>query len=329
MKGRLALALAILTSLVGQRTLPGPLSVSAEEQQTYHTQTSLALIYFQLTNHSVNAPSLRMTDIEILSDREPQRIQLLEGGPAGVRTVPTEVILVFDCRRSVRAIEFTDPTALKEQLLDQFPEVGISVYAFGHGAYCLIKPTRNVDQLKLALAAVRRVPPETHHLKERGKSQIGFGEVNQIIQATTKNAPPARRLMVLYSDGGSGYASPVTIRTAQEENVSIYPVLVHRDNDGGSDLRHDGRSRSRGFDDYLDARFLELGASTGGRGFTLYNAGIIPMELLTDIAQCVRSEYIAGFSPVVSEPPQVHHIRVALKSNSLGKLRGGERALTY
>jgi hypothetical protein len=78
------------------------------------------------------------------------------------------------------------------------------------------------------------------------------------------------------------------------------------------------------------AAFASLGDSTGGRSFDPPQLDAsTARRIIQSLADEVRAEYIAGFSPEPGSPPASHRIEIRLKGRKDGKLVGGSRAAVY
>jgi hypothetical protein len=78
------------------------------------------------------------------------------------------------------------------------------------------------------------------------------------------------------------------------------------------------------------AEFAALGKATGGRSFDpddVNNATL--REILSAVANEVRTSYTVGYYASVAGEPRERKIRVKLRKKGAGKLRGGERLVVY
>src|SRR5690349_21828814 len=74
---------------------------SAEPEATFRTETRLALVRFHAVQKNRYIDNLAPADIQLLEDGKPQKIAVFEGPATAARTVPVEVILLFDVSMSV------------------------------------------------------------------------------------------------------------------------------------------------------------------------------------------------------------------------------------
>src|SRR5581483_9069155 len=124
----------------------------SQPDATFRTETRLALVRFHAVQKNRYVDNITQDDIQLLEDGKPQKIAVFEGpGTAGRRTVPVEVILLFDVSMSVMNENLLDPLVLKQGLLDGIgPEARISMYAFAQWMQRFCPPTRDVEQMKMA-----------------------------------------------------------------------------------------------------------------------------------------------------------------------------------
>src|SRR5204862_5551332 len=70
--------------------------LDAQETPVFRSDTTLALVRFHVVRKKFYVDDFKPEDILLLEDGEPRQITLLEGGRIKQRTVPVEMILLFD-----------------------------------------------------------------------------------------------------------------------------------------------------------------------------------------------------------------------------------------
>lgn len=79
----------------------------------FRTDTNLAMVKFHVVQKSQYAEDIRVDDIQLLEDGQPQKIALFEGPGGTKRTVPVEVVLLFDVSLSVMYDNLLDSYAIQ------------------------------------------------------------------------------------------------------------------------------------------------------------------------------------------------------------------------
>jgi hypothetical protein len=305
---------------------------------TFLTQTKLVTVSFtfrpsgkekRLTTRS--GLELGADDIEILDNGVPRPLALLERTGSPEATLPTDVILLFDCTRNFRS--HVGAEAVDFRFLDELENVGVSIYGFGDSLYRLIRPSRDKTQLALAMAYLPHIP------------NVGMTDLNPIvktIQAAVALPDSRPRMLIIYSGAvamachmpRNDYAEAV--RLARQCDIALYPVAVQSQIPAvrsaavsGHDAIQNPVPASRG---YLAVNeFLRIGSPTGGKAFFRFTT---PKAVLEDVFKFVRSQtaseytagyYLAGFSDTGAVS---HKIEVRLKRN-LGELTGGVRETKF
>jgi len=189
--------------------------------------------------------------------------------------------------------------------------------------------------------------------------------LNESIVSTLKDAAaspvPARRLLILFTGGGSGTGSKSPgfnniVDPALAMSIPVDSVIMDMDKqeqhltfsgpgmvgaletaDAPKSLA-DPLSRPAGMSSTWYKGLLpwitKAGEMTGGESFVPHH---LDREALAGILGLVRdttlSQYVVGFSPDAAKPPskpKKHSLSVALSSKSKGKLVGGEKnGVTY
>ncbi len=303
------------------------------ESPTFRTETELALVRFQVKPKRGQVVSeIRKEDIEIVEDRVPQKIALLEGGRFAPRTVPLEISLLFDASGSVRAAGTLNPHVFQENLLDEYPNASIAIFGFSEHLVRLTGPTRHAEVLKKAMDAVMTIPP--------GGTPL-FRSITETIRWPGQR-PGATRMLVVFSDGESWASDDHSfvgraIQAAQECGVAIYPVRLHAAMRGSAAPSAAMSNRDPNTPPpawYPSAttemsirRFEELARDTGGEELGTFSAGDVLPRILQAIARNIQLDYVAGYHPASTAEQKRRNIEVVLKSKTVGTLVGGKRII--
>ncbi len=315
---------------------------------TFRSETRLALVGFHAVQKNRYVDNLTADDVQLLEDGKPQKIAVFEGpGTGGRRTVPVEVILLFDVSMSVMNENLLDPLVLKQGLLDGIgPEARISMYAFAQRMQRFCPPTRDLEQMKTAFDQILHFA----HLGTRIYEAIMFAAHD-----SAKAGGNVTRLMLIFSDG-----EPTTktkpeeaVKVANAEGIQLYPVvlghervkqILSRASGGGGAGGMGGRGnagnpnanapnnaqiRARDMEQEM-FEFASIGEATGGRSFDppTVSATII-RTILAGLVDQVRSQYVMGYEPGAAGDGKAHKVQVRLVAKDKGKLRGGVRTVTH
>jgi hypothetical protein len=305
---------------------------------TFLTQTKLVTVTFtfrpsarQKRLLTRNGVELGTDDIEILDNGVAQRIAVLQRAGTPEATLPTDVILLFDCSRRFKP--HIDPYGIDFRFLDELEDVRLSIYGFGDSLHRLIRPSRNTAFLAAAMTNLFRIP------------NYGDTDVNPIVQ-TIEGAvaiPGSRpRMMIIYSGAVSlacqmprnDYAEAVKL--AREYDIALFPVAVQPQTPAvqpasvpGPEAIRNPVPPTRGFRPV--SGFLKIGPATGGKAFSRFAT---PKSILDEVFKYVRSQargeytvgfYLGAFSKSGKVP---HRIEVRLKRD-IGELTGGVRETNY
>jgi Ca-activated chloride channel homolog len=316
---------------------------------TFRTETRLALVRFHAVQKNRYVENLTQDDIQLLEDGKAQKIAVFEGpASAGRRTVPVEVILLFDVSMSVMNENLLDPFSLKQGLLDAIgPEARISMYAFAQRMQRFSGPTRDVGRMKAALGQIL----EFAHLGTRLYEAIMFAAHD-----SAQAGGNVTRIMVIFSDG-----EPTTrtkpeeaVKIAAAEGIQLYPVVLGHERvrqrlnqAGGGGMRGAGPGNPNGGNPnggnpskaQLRARDLEremlefasIGEATGGRSFDppTVSAAVI-RTILAGLVDQVRAQYVVGYDPgPAGEAQKPHKVQVKILAKDKGKLYGGVRSVMH
>ena len=316
----------------------------AQETPVFRTETSLALVRFNVVRKQQYVDRLQPGDIVLLEDGEARPFTLFEGGLSARRTVPVEMTLLFDTSGSVTEAGLLNPLVFKESVLDGLENVSVAVLGFETGLRRYCAPTRDFETLKAALSALtardKSAPkmPLTLPPKRRADPNGGTWLYEAVAGAAAQaGATPgnATRLLLVFSDG-----LPTTTTTPEDASgicrelgIAVYPVLL------GHQLLRQARSLDERNPASLSytikenqmADFARLGELTGGRSFDPPEISLAVMRsVLSIMVAQIRMEYVVGFQPEVgSGPPQRHRLEVRLRDRQAGRVIGGTRTVVH
>lgn len=303
----------------------------------------IILIPFQVTQRNAFVADLEPEEIELRIDGKLQKPAVFEGPRTRPRTIPTDVIFLFDCDRIVIANSGLGPRLFHEHLLNGRDHVRVAVYGFSGGLVRLAEPTRDEAVLRKAMEASYFVHP------------LGTFLLDHISQVANDAAGQGRavRMLVALSDGVSDTADAsqsakrqrfeATVVAAQRANLSVHPIVLKQPfgaqaASSGSTVTpsRGGIPRAGSAEDMAtqaDLRslgdFTNLASATGGQSQeVLSGTGFLP-GLLKSIGRLVQDNYVLGFVPVRSDPPKRHRVELALKDKGRGRVIVGIRNLTY
>lgn len=311
------------------------------QDPVFRAETNLALVRFHVVQKKMYVADLKRDEVELLEDGRPVQITLFEGGMSVRRTVPVEIVLLFDTSGSVTEPGLLDAASLKRNLVDALPEVSLSIYRFESRMRRLVRGTRDFAQLQTAFAALleRRPAGETIALGNAGGSPI-FEAITAALRDASSGSPDATRMMIVFSDGfATGKMRPeAAAKVAVELGVPVYPVAlghqrlvekmreaVERNGPGKPPSNTMQRLEAQ---DAEVQEFARIGELTGGRSFD-------PREISPDVLRRilefiigqVRNEYVVGYSPDASSSKKTRKLEVRLRSKETGKVIGGTRTL--
>ncbi len=375
----------LLALLVAHQTAAGePQQKAQEELPVFRVETKLALVRFHVVRKNLYVDDLKPEDVVLLEDGTPRKLSLFEGGrwggqPVGSeygtagkpgtsdsratpgRTIPVELILLFDISGSVTQQGLLDPLAFKHTLLDGVPNVRLAVYGFDSTLRRFCRPTRDTAELAGAFQRVLNFrsgaepKPVVIRLQlppKRKRDPRGGTWIFEAVLAAAKDAASwpgaATRMLMVFSDGFATTTSrPEDAATPVSElGIPVYPVAlghyriveqIKRAQETGYDrmgvLTEGARQRLGRLEDQEReiVDFASLGELTGGRSFDPreINLNILRQILAAMVAQ-IRCEYVLGFTPTpAAGQPARHKLQVKLRSKDTGKVLGGSRAITY
>jgi VWFA-related protein len=341
---------------------PGRLpNARSSRRPVLRSETTLALVRFHVVRKRFYVDDLKPDDVILLEDGKPRQITLLEGGRTRQRTVPVEMILLFDTSGSVVDEGLLNPLAFKTTILDQLPNVTIAVYGFNANLQRFCRPTRDPAELANVFRRVidfragakprpdiirLQLPPKRHSDPNGGTwiYEAAMGCARDVVLLPGN----ATRMILMFSDG-----FPTTDTRAEEGaavprelGIPVYPVVlghqklaerarqIHETGYNKQGVMSDGaRDRLSRLEaqEHDVQEFARLGELTGGRSFDppMINLTMMQTILGAMVAQ-VRCEYVVGF---VLEPrsgdPAKHKLEVRLRSKELGKVLGGVRVVSH
>ncbi|MCL6546248.1 MAG: hypothetical protein K6T61_13540 [Bryobacteraceae bacterium] len=307
----------------------------------------IVLIPFQVTQKNAFVTDLQPDEIELRIDGAAQKLILFEGPRTQPRTIPTEIIFLFDCDRNTVANSGLAPRLFHQYLLDGRDHLRVSVYGFSGGLVRLAEPTRDEAVLRKAMDAGFFVHP-------LGTFLLDF--IRQIAEDASSRGP-AVRLLVALSSGVSDTADAsqaakrqrfdATVLAAQRAGMSVHPVVLRQpfgiQAETSSPVTVPGPAAGRGEIPRAAAAadmatqsalrslgdFTNLASATGGQSQeVLAGTGFLP-GLLKSLSKLVQDQYVAGFVPSRADPPKRRRVELVLKNKNRGRMAVGIRNLIY
>jgi VWFA-related protein len=231
------------------------LPLIAQQPPVFHSDTSLALIRFQVVHDNTYVLNLKPEDIQLLEDGKPQKFTVFESGQTGRRNL-VDLVLLFDISGSVLGARLLDPLVFKTSVLDGLPNVRLAVYGFSDDLRRYCRPTRDLPELEAAFRALgQRAPGETMVLEPPPKRSVkkpGTWIYESVIAAARDVTPKpdvhstvafsdptpsndqalpslSSAMMLVFSDGlanGSSAAPEDASAVAQELGITVYPAVL-------------------------------------------------------------------------------------------------------
>jgi hypothetical protein len=276
----------------------------------FHAQTNLALVTFQLKGGPA-LPNLHADDISIREDGIPQRIAFVER--ANSPGVLSDVVLLFDCGLRTRNAGCLNPRFVSKRLLDQYENTRLSVYGFSDSLYRMLKPSRSVEQIEIAMDSLQRVPAG-----RTMKNPI----IEAILSAVTVSGS-APHAMVIVTEGMERVCQmppgnyEETIAVAKKYGIALFPVVMSPLMGPAATAIDRERPRAE--------MLLRLGPATGGKSFTrvgVFNGEL--EEILRLLTKRSELQYVAGYYPSTSPEPQQHQVEIVLHSKIAGEITQGQ-----
>lgn len=291
-------------------------SAAAQPPATFRVDSKLALVRFQVSpKHGEFITDLHAEDIELREDGVPQPIALFEGGRFYPRRLPVEIALLFDCSMSVQDAGKLNPNVFQRDLLAEYENTSLAIYAFSDKLVRLAGATRTASELRAALDIVRKFPA--------GKTPL-FEYITATMREMAASGRNALRILVVFSDGestrpGDDWLDAGAVETAKELGVAIYPVLLSRP--GAAAVMEQQIVSVR--------KFMDLAKATGGEAaVTLENEEVLP-RVLRSVASRVQFEYVVGYVPPAGVMRKQHEVQVVWRGKARGEIVGGTRVVVH
>ncbi|MDP2998506.1 MAG: VWA domain-containing protein [Bryobacterales bacterium] len=324
----------------------------AQEQPVFRAETSLALVRFHVVRNNRYVDDLKPADILPLENGAAQKVALFEGGTTAPRTVPVDVILLFDTSGSVMQAGLLDSLVFQENLLDGLSHARLAVYTFARQLRRYTRPTSDPAELKRAFdgATLGKGRVETIKLdfskRGNGGGTLLYEAMAQTVRDIAGSPTNATRLLLVFSDGfpTSNTKPETAVEAARESGIPVYPVvlgharLVERAaQQRAPDFNRRGALNPRAQERLARIQereatildFADAGEKTGGRSFDppVFNAQVV-RQILQAMVGHIQAEYVAGYYPSQSGAQgKPRKVEVKLRSAALGKVRGGVRTL--
>jgi len=337
-----------------------PQQPAQDEAPVFRTETRLALVRFHVVSKHFYVDNLKREDVVFLEDGAPRELSIFEGGQTR-RTVPVELMLLFDVSGSVMQEGLLDPLSYKTTLLDGLVGATLSVYAFDTTLKRFCAPTRDPAELAAAMKRVlnyrtgaqprpdilRLQLPPKRKSDPRGGTWI-YEAVIGIAKEAAAREDNATHLVLMFSDG---FATTDTrpedaAGVLRELGLPVYPVVLGHQKiaELARQIHEQGYNRQGVMSDSARERlsrlesqereiaeYASLGELSGGHSFDppMINLDMVRRILSAMVGQ-VRCEYVAGFKPAAGDgEPRKHKLEVKLRSKNLGKVLGGVRTVTH
>jgi VWFA-related protein len=331
------------------------------QDPVFRTETNLVLVRFHVVRKKFYVDDLKPEDIILLEDGKPRRITFLEGGRTRARTVPVEMILLFDTSGSVVDEGLLNPLAFKTALLDRLPNVTLGVYGFNSNLQRFCRPTRDPAELESVFRRVidfragakprpdiikLQLPPKRHSDPNSG-SWLYEAAAGCARDAAARPGN-ATRMILMFSDGFPTTDTRVEegAAVARELGIPVYPVVLghQRLAERAKQIQESGYNKQGVMSDGARDRlarveaqereiqeFARLGELTGGRSFDPPMINMMMMQtILGAMVAQVRCEYVVGFTPERGAGEvEKHRLEVKLRSKELGKVLGGVRVVAH
>ena len=198
--------------------LPAVGFAQAPPEYTFRAQSNLALISFHVVKDGSSVGDLRPDEIEIREEGAPVRVAVFEGGRYHARTIPLELMLLFDTSGSIRNSGLLNPRVFDKDLLALHPQVTISVSGFTHEWTAYAAPTRDLDALNRAAAAVMDSPP--------GGTRLYEAVIRTVREAASRGGLVTRALVIFSDSVAPRDAEAEAIRSARDAGIAVYPVIL-------------------------------------------------------------------------------------------------------
>jgi VWFA-related protein len=295
---------------------------------TFGVTTELVYVRFHVERKGAPVASVTKDQIRVLEDGKPQAIALLDTPSLEKRSLPPEVTLAIDVSGSVMDARLLDEELIRDVFIAGLSEeTSVGLCAFGGELRCFAPPTRDVRALLNGFQEALFFAREMRHQGTRL-----YGSVAEICEEEEKTAAKTQRAVVVFSDGIDNRGGKVqqAIDAAAQADVRVYAVKLSQQYQATAP----GRLGGGGFDgpratyDYRKFDLDKLAGETGGRAYepqTLSKKKLA--EILADIAESIRMEYVVGYAPASVPSGKKRRIKVELVDKSIGSIPDGERTL--
>ena len=270
------------------------------------------------------------------------------------------VLSHWDAKAAYEFLNTWDEPATRAILEKNGMDIRISVYHYANRQLeRLSNPTRNPSELLQAFRRLLDPIPAGDGILTLLPGKKDFSDprfilytsawLSESIVASLRDATASpnstRRVLIVFSEGHSVTSSPRQdiADVAVALGVPVYPVILNRNqyvehpfSCGSQPGAGSGTVPDDGSGSPCAGRYVAmppaagLGDMTGGGVFFPAN---LNRKTMDDILQGIRdaelAEYVVGFVPEPSQAPRKRKLDVVLKSQSVGKVVGGRRDVSY
>jgi hypothetical protein len=287
--------------------LPG---AAQETAVTFRADANLALLRFEVLRDGAYVDDLRSEEIEVRENGAPQKVAVFEGGRNSGRTVPLELMLLFDCSESIHTAGLLNARVFETGLFRKYPQVSVSVYGFTHTWQKYAAATREIETLNGAAREVMEAAP--------GGTRLYEAVILTARDAGARSAEVTRRLVVFSDSVAPRDAARLAVLAARDAGVAVYPVILGKTPEGLTSAAGNPFDRTV-------REFTRLGEETGGHTFRRDAANpAVLADILEWILRQLNAEYVAG---IYARPGGESRLEVVLRDAARGQVRGGSRVL--
>jgi hypothetical protein len=304
--------------------------------------------------------------IILLEDGQPREPALFETGEGAVKKGAELVLLfrtgpLFRMKPEVKDEHEFDRLGFQSSVPERLPYARFAVYGFDKFLMPFCAPARDTGTIQEAIAQVVKFSSEWDRYPPSKRNRLRLfppppgsillnpaspdpktrdGEVwlyRAIIVAAQTAVGwrgDATRVILVFSNpvdnlipAGGLEASGGAVSMACQLGIPLYPVLL--ESESGLRLAKNMAGVAR-YERNRDV-FLGLGEATGGLAFSPKAVDAARLtRILTEVAEHIRSGYVAGFQPAApADQPKPHKIEVRLKLGVSGAVVGGPRTIVY
>lgn len=279
--------------LAGGSSFAGPQSAPASDatqpdQSAIHISSDLVDLPVSVTDHKGNfVEHLTQQDFHVLEDGKPQTIALFEP-----QDLPVTVGLVVDHSGSMRS---------------KLPEVSAAGAAFAKSSnpqdHLFVVNFNEIVSLMLPASVSFTSDPEELEKAIGGASAHGETALYDAVIDALKHLDESkqqRQALILVTDGGdnaSRHTFGQVLAAAMKSKALIYCVAIYDPSD----------------EDAKPRELIKLGKVTGGEAYFPENATDVT-NIIQQIAQTLRKEYMVGFVPPEQGPRSWRTIRVEVSA---------------